>query len=163
MPKVGKKEFSYSDKGKAEAKAYAEKTGQNIEKGSSSMAYESNDARNRSQTYKEGGKVKKDKGHKTNLNVNYSYHPDMNASERAEVRRRMDFYERTGKTMEAGEKAGLDKKTTRKVAGKVAGHFSKADEPKGYISKEGFTQKGTDVTDIVRTISKAKKKKKKKK
>ena len=25
MPKVGKKEFSYSDKGKAEAKAYAEK------------------------------------------------------------------------------------------------------------------------------------------
>ena len=60
MPKVGKKHFSYSDKGKAEAKAYAEKTGQNIEKGSSSMAYESNDARNRSESYKEGGKVEKD-------------------------------------------------------------------------------------------------------
>ena len=57
MPKVGKKEFSYSDKGKAEAKAYAEKTGQKVEKGSSSMAYESNDARNRSQIYKEGGRV----------------------------------------------------------------------------------------------------------
>ena len=58
MPKVGKKEFSYSDKGIAEAKAYAKKTGQSIEKGSSPMAYESNDARNRSQIYKEGGKVK---------------------------------------------------------------------------------------------------------
>ena len=57
MPKVGKKEFSYSDKGKAKAEAYAEKTGQNIEKGSSPMAYEVNDARNRSETYKEGGKV----------------------------------------------------------------------------------------------------------
>tara|TARA_R100000808_G_C2091753_1_gene111905 strand:- start:287 stop:583 length:297 start_codon:yes stop_codon:yes gene_type:complete len=57
MPKVGKKEFSYTEKGKAEAKAYAEKTGQNIEKGSSPMAYESNDARNRSQVYKKGGKV----------------------------------------------------------------------------------------------------------
>ena len=57
MPKVGKKEFSYSDKGKAKAKAYAEKTGQSIEKGSSPMAYESNDARNRSQIYKEGGRV----------------------------------------------------------------------------------------------------------
>jgi len=57
MPKVGKKEFSYSDKGKAEAKAYAEKTGQKVEKGSSSMAYEVNNARNRSQIYKEGGRV----------------------------------------------------------------------------------------------------------
>ena len=57
MPKVGKKHFSYSDKGKAEAKAYAEKTGQNIEKGSSQMVYESNDARNRSQVYKAGGRV----------------------------------------------------------------------------------------------------------
>ena len=57
MPKVGKKEFSYSDKGKAKAKAYAEKTGQSIEKGSSPMAYESNDARNRSQISKEGGRV----------------------------------------------------------------------------------------------------------
>ena len=63
MPKVGKKEFSYSDKGKAKAKAYAEKTGQSIEKGSSPMAYESNDARNRSQVYREGGKVKKDLWH----------------------------------------------------------------------------------------------------
>ena len=57
MPKVGKKEFDYTKKGKAKAKAYAEKTGQNIEKGNSPMAYESNDARNRSQVYKEGGKV----------------------------------------------------------------------------------------------------------
>ena len=58
MPKVGKKEFDYTEKGKAEAKAYAKETGQNIEKGSGSMAYESSDARNRSETYKAGGKVK---------------------------------------------------------------------------------------------------------
>ena len=57
MPKVGKKEFSYDKEGVAEAKVYAKKTGQNIEKGSSPMAYESNDARNRSETYQEGGKV----------------------------------------------------------------------------------------------------------
>ena len=47
MPKVGKKEFSYSDKGKAEAKAYAEKTGQEVE-------YPSYDAGGRVKTYREG-------------------------------------------------------------------------------------------------------------
>ena len=50
MPKVGKKEFSYSDKGKAKAEAYAEKTGQEVE-------YPSYDAGGRVETYREGGKV----------------------------------------------------------------------------------------------------------
>ena len=51
MPKVGKKEFSYSDKGKAKAKAYAEKTGQEVE-------YPSYDAGGRVKVYREGGEVK---------------------------------------------------------------------------------------------------------
>lgn len=50
MPKVGKKEFSYSDKGKAEAKAYAKKTGQEVE-------YPTYDASGRVKVYREGGKV----------------------------------------------------------------------------------------------------------
>jgi len=33
MPKVGKKHFSYSKKGKAAAKAYAKRTGKTITKG----------------------------------------------------------------------------------------------------------------------------------
>ena len=32
MPKVGNKKFSYSKKGKAEAKAYAKRTGKGIKK-----------------------------------------------------------------------------------------------------------------------------------
>jgi|TARA_R110002073_G_scaffold159399_2_gene314608 hypothetical protein len=32
MPKVGKKHFSYSDKGKKAAKAYAKKTGKKVTK-----------------------------------------------------------------------------------------------------------------------------------
>lgn len=32
MPKVGKKSFSYSKKGKAAAKSYAKKTGQKVSK-----------------------------------------------------------------------------------------------------------------------------------
>ena len=47
MPKVGKKEFSYSDKGKAEAKVYAEKTGQEVE-------YPTYDAGGRVKVYREG-------------------------------------------------------------------------------------------------------------
>tara|TARA_S200002703_G_scaffold109905_1_gene95614 strand:- start:140 stop:247 length:108 start_codon:yes stop_codon:yes gene_type:complete len=33
MPKVGKKKFSYSKKGKAAAKTYAKKTGKKMKKG----------------------------------------------------------------------------------------------------------------------------------
>jgi hypothetical protein len=47
MPKVGKKEFSYSDKGKEEAKEYAEKTKQKVE-------YPSYDAGGRVKVYREG-------------------------------------------------------------------------------------------------------------
>ena len=44
MPKVGKKHFSYSDKGKAKAKAYAKKAGKKVE-------YPSNYARKRMGNY----------------------------------------------------------------------------------------------------------------
>ena len=47
MPKVGKKEFSYDKKGKEEAKAYAEKTGQEVE-------YPTYDAGGRVKVYREG-------------------------------------------------------------------------------------------------------------
>ena len=43
MPKVGKKEFAYTDKGKKKAKAYAKETGQSVEY----------------PTYDSGGRVKK--------------------------------------------------------------------------------------------------------
>ena len=43
MPKVGKKSFSYSEKGKAKAKAYAKKTGKKMtntrKKGSKKRSY----------------------------------------------------------------------------------------------------------------------------
>ena len=49
MPKVGDREFAYTPEGIAEAKSYAEATGQMVE----------NDAMYRSQRYYEGGKVEK--------------------------------------------------------------------------------------------------------
>ena len=39
MPKVGKKSFSYSEKGKAKAKAYAKKTGKKVTKGKKKRSY----------------------------------------------------------------------------------------------------------------------------
>ena len=54
MPKVGEKEFSYSDKGKAKAKAYAKKTEQEVE-------YPTYDAGERVKVYREGGEVKNKK------------------------------------------------------------------------------------------------------
>ena len=50
MPKVGKKEFDYTKKGKAKAKAYAEKIGQEVE-------YPTYDAGGRVKVYQDGGKV----------------------------------------------------------------------------------------------------------
>jgi hypothetical protein len=51
MPKVGKKEFDYTEKGKAEAKTYAKETGQEVE-------YPTYDAGGRVEVYREGGEVK---------------------------------------------------------------------------------------------------------
>ena len=51
MPKVGKKEFDYTEKGKAEAKAYAKETGQEVK-------YPTYDAGGRVKTYRVGGEVK---------------------------------------------------------------------------------------------------------
>ena len=69
MPKVGKKEFSYDKAGKAEAKAYAEKTGQAVSGYQAGGVVEMknpmvNNAMDRSQNiegYGYGGEVKKEK------------------------------------------------------------------------------------------------------
>ena len=53
MPKVGKKEFDYTEKGKTEAKAYAKETGQEVK-------YPTYDAGGRVETYRVGGEVEKD-------------------------------------------------------------------------------------------------------
>ena len=47
MPKVGKKEFEYTEKGKEEAEEHAEKTGQEVE-------YPTYDAGGRVKVYREG-------------------------------------------------------------------------------------------------------------
>tara|TARA_Y100000593_G_C4158678_1_gene260882 strand:- start:142 stop:432 length:291 start_codon:yes stop_codon:yes gene_type:complete len=52
MPKVGKKEFDYTKKGKAKAKAYAEEIGQEVE-------YPTYDAGGRVKVYQDGGIISK--------------------------------------------------------------------------------------------------------
>ena len=51
MPAVGEETFDYTEKGEAEAKAYAKETGQKVE-------YPTYDAGGRVEVYREGGEVK---------------------------------------------------------------------------------------------------------